>query len=268
MRTCAHEHIRTFNENTPVFYFDPLPVVLYVAAGTIKIMGPTNVGREYGSPNLPLFISHVPKKNQPMLSRGRAPHHTMFTRLLCFKRFCRVKAGRAKALHSISFEKFKKKIKKGEAGDNVKIIQKDSIRKKSKPVVPVVLPSVTDTVQAPLLMTDSLIVLGEVLFATNSSTLKSEQFAVLDSIADFLIKNPALIVKISGHTDNTGSEPHNLKLSTQRADVVAEFLVDNGVKIDRVSSIGFGSSRPIAPNTTELGKKKNRRVELLIHNTR
>jgi outer membrane protein OmpA-like peptidoglycan-associated protein len=233
----------------------------------LTMMGPTNTGREYGSPSLPLFISHLPKKNQPMLYRGRAPHHTIFTRLLCFKKYCRVKAGRAKALHSISFEKFKKKIKKGEPGKQSKVIRKDSIRKVIQPVVPVA-PLVLDTVQAPVLKTDSLIVLGEVLFATNSSTLKSAQFAVLDSIADFLNKNPSLIVKISGHTDNTGKEPHNLKLSTQRADVVAEFLVDNGVSIDRVSSIGFGSSRPIAPNTTELGRKKNRRVELLIHNTR
>ncbi len=128
---------------------------------------------------------------------------------------------------------------------------------------------VPEKVEAPpILKTDSLIVLGEVLFATNSSILKSEQFAVLDSIVDFLVKNPRLIVKISGHTDNTGKESYNLKLSTQRADVVAEFLVDNGVDIDRVSSIGLGSSRPIAPNTSDAGRKKNRRVELLIHDKR
>ncbi len=236
----------------------------------LRIMGPTNVGREYGSPRFPMFISHIPKKNQPMLYRAGAPHHTMFTRTLCFKRYCRVKAGRAKALHSISFEKFKKKIKKGEAKAPAKIIRKDSVRKEPvrKEVKPVVIPIARDTVQAPILKSDSLIVLGEVLFATNSSTLKSEQFAVLDSIADFMNKNPSLIVKVSGHTDNTGSETHNLKLSTQRADVVAEFLVDNGVQIDRVSSVGFGSSKPIAPNNTEAGRKKNRRVELLIHNTR
>lgn len=142
---------------------------------------------------------------------------------------------------------------------------KDSAKKKVMPILPVD-PLAPETVEAPQLETDSLIVLGEVLFATNRSTLKSEQFAVLDSIVNFLIRNPALIVEISGHTDNTGKENYNIKLSTQRAAVVAEFLVDNGVNIDRVSPLGFGSSKPIAPNTTEEGRKKNRRVELLIHN--
>ncbi len=75
----------------------------------LVIMGPTNVGREYGSPSLPLFVSHLPKKNQAMLYRGRVPKHNMFTRLLCFKKYCRIKVGRAKALHSISFEKLKRR---------------------------------------------------------------------------------------------------------------------------------------------------------------
>jgi len=231
-------------------------------------MGPTNVGREYGSPSLPLFVSHLPKKNQAMLYRGRAPHHTMFTRLLCFKKYCRIKVGRTKALHSISFEKYKKKIRKNGPQNDIKVIKKDSIRKNIKPVIPLTPGIIPDKVEAPVLKTDSLIVLGEVLFTINSSTLKSEQFAVLDSIAEFMIRNPSLIVKISGHTDNIGKEPYNLKLSTQRADVVAEFLVDNGVDIDRVSSVGLGSAKPIASNTTETGRKKNRRVELLIHDKR
>jgi OmpA-OmpF porin, OOP family len=72
-------------------------------------------------------------------------------------------------------------------------------------------------------------------------------------------------VRISGHTDNTGSEEHNLSLSKRRADVVAEYLVKNGVDIHRVETFGFGSSKPIGTNTTDEKRKKNRRVELLIH---
>ena len=123
-------------------------------------------------------------------------------------------------------------------------------------------------VDAPVLKSDSLIVLNEFLFETNSSTLKVEHFSALDSIMDFLLSHPSLDVKISGHTDNTGRESHNKTLSTKRAEVVAEYLIANGVSGGRVTFEGFGSSRPIAPNSTDAGRNKNRRVELLIHDKR
>jgi outer membrane protein OmpA-like peptidoglycan-associated protein len=113
---------------------------------------------------------------------------------------------------------------------------------------------------------DSLIVLNaEVLFETDRSTLLREHFATLNSIVDYLVLHPARRVRISGHTDNTGSEQHNLTLSKKRADVVAEYLVNNGVAIDRVETFGLGSAKPLEANTTDKGRKKNRRVELLIH---
>jgi len=107
-----------------------------------------------------------------------------------------------------------------------------------------------------------------VLFETNKSTLRREHFSKLDPIVDYLISHPERAVKISGHTDNTGSEQHNLALSRRRADLVAEYLVSNGVDINRVESSGFGSAKAIAANTSEEGRKKNRRVELLIHGAR
>ena len=118
----------------------------------------------------------------------------------------------------------------------------------------------------PVIKADSLIVLGaEVLFEINKSTLRSEHFATLNSIVDYLVLHPERSVKISGHSDNTGSEGHNLALSKRRAVVVAEYLVNNGVDIDRVETFGLGSAKPIVLNTTDEGRKKNRRVELLIH---
>jgi len=111
-------------------------------------------------------------------------------------------------------------------------------------------------------------VLNEILFETNSATLKGEQFHSLDSLMDFLIIHPSLVVKISGHTDNTGRESHNQTLSANRAKVVAEYLIGNGVSEDRVSFEGWGSTKPIAPNNTTVGRSKNRRVELLIHDKR
>lgn len=117
---------------------------------------------------------------------------------------------------------------------------------------------------------DSLITLteNEVLFQTNSFKLQSEHLASLDSIMSFLASHPQLEVEISGHTDNIGTENHNLRLSTQRAEAVAQYIVNKGISTKRTGFEGFGSSRPIASNDTEEGRRKNRRVEILIHNKR
>ena len=74
--------------------------------------------------------------------------------------------------------------------------------------------------------------------------------------------NPVLRVEIEGHTDNVGSESYNQKLSENRARVVMEYLVKKGTQSERLSSAGYGFSRPIAPNNTQEGRAKNRRVEL------
>ncbi len=237
-----------------------------------------NVGREYGNPRMPFVLSHLPEKNQRMLTRGNSPHHNIFTVILCFKWACRKTAARNKALHAISFSQFKKRIEKNARKGMYKKSITDSIPTR-KPTVkmqpePIVKAETTSPnlqgskVDAPVLKSDSLIVLNEFLFETNSSTLKVEQFSVLDSIMDFLLSHPSLEVRISGHTDNTGKENHNKNLSTKRAEVVAEYLIENGVSENRVTFEGFGSSRPIAPNSTNAGRNKNRRVELLIHDKR
>ena len=87
----------------------------------------------------------------------------------------------------------------------------------------------------------------------------------LDSIAKFLQDHPSLVAMISGHTDNKGTESYNLILSSKRAAVVAAYLIQNGASDGRVSSDGFGSAKPIVANDTESGRRKNRRVEILIH---
>ena len=180
-------------------------------------------------------------------------------------------------MHAISFKKFQKKIRKNAKKGLYKRYAPDTTRKKpvqKKPAPKVIKPDTVllavkqPEVSAPVLKSDSLIVLNEFLFETNSSTLKSEQFSALDSLMDFLIAHPSLTVKISGHTDNTGNESHNRTLSTRRAEVVAEYLIGNGVTEDRVTFQGFGSSKPLAPNDTARNRSKNRRVELLIHEKR
>lgn len=234
-----------------------------------KYVGPpNNVGREYGNPKMPFVVSHLAGANKERLERlGKNAKHWPLARVLCFRKLCRIQSGHTASLRSISFKKFKKKIEKNAKKGVYKFPPADTTKR--KPVTPIVKPVVGDTVTAPLAPTikaDSLIVLGaEVLFETNKSSLRSEHFAALNSIVDYLLMNPERSVKISGHTDNVGSNEHNLTLSKKRADVVAEFLVSNGVDITRVETFGFGNTKPLAPNTTDEGRKKNRRVELLIH---
>ncbi len=111
---------------------------------------------------------------------------------------------------------------------------------------------------------DSTITLSDFLFEFNSYQLKQELIPTLDSIAAFLRMESKASVNVLGHTDNTGKEDYNLTLSSQRAEVVAEFLLDRGVDPERVNFVGMGSSQPVLPNTTPEGRRKNRRVEILI----
>jgi outer membrane protein OmpA-like peptidoglycan-associated protein len=205
-----------------------------------------------------------------MLKRvNKNSRHSIFGKILCFRRLCRIQSGHQASLHSISYEKYKKRIAAHAQKETNKTIPTDSVRK-PKPTVREQQPTGMDTARinalVPPAKADSLIVLGsELLFETNQSTLRSEHFTVLNSIVEYLIARPERLVRISGHTDNTGKETHNVNLSKQRADVVAKYLVNHGIAIHRVETSGLGSAEPIANNSTDQGRKKNRRVELLIH---
>ena len=230
---------------------------------------PNNVGREYGNPKMPLMVSHLGGTNKERLKRAnKNSRHSIFGKILCFRKLCRIQSGHSASLRAISFKKFRKKVAKNAKKGLYKRALSDSTYKR-KPVVREVMPVVIDTVTArptPATKADSLIVLSaELLFETNKSTLRSEHFATLNSIVDYLVLHPERSVKISGHTDNTGTEGHNLALSKRRADVVAEYLVNHGVDINRVETFGLGSAKPLVKNTSDEGRKKNRRVELLIH---
>jgi outer membrane protein OmpA-like peptidoglycan-associated protein len=234
---------------------------------------PVNEGREYGNPRMPIMVTHASGRGQDLLSKAGTPRHNVFTRTLCFKKSCRAKMGRQKALHPISYERFKKKIaknaRKGEYNykrdTSAKPVRKPVIKKDTSRVIAKINPPLTQAPAAPVLKADSVITLSDLLFETNSSTLKSEHFPDLASVIEFMVAHPTVVLKVSGHTDNTGNEAHNKTLSYKRAEVVAEYLIDNGVPIDRVTFEGLGSSKPLMPNGTEAGRRKNRRVELLLH---
>ena len=99
-------------------------------------------------------------------------------------------------------------------------------------------------------------------FATGSASLIPAALAELSHIAEVLEKNPTLKIQISGHTDSTGSDAINEKLSKQRAEVVRNQLVKDGIASDRIEAKGFGSSRPVASNQTSEGRASNRRVDI------
>ncbi|HTE28881.1 MAG TPA: OmpA family protein [Chryseolinea sp.] len=251
-----------------------LSVLLFGAiyADAQKYVGPpNNVGREYGNPKMPLMVSHLAGANKERLKRAnKNSHHSIFGKILCFRKLCRIQSGHSASLRAISFKKFEKKIKRNAKKGAYKNIHVDSThqRKPVRETIPVRIDTANTQPAGPtpVVKADSLIVLSaEVLFETNKSTLRSEHFVRLNSIVHYLLSHPERSVRISGHTDNTGSEAHNLTLSKQRADVVAEYLVGNNIDINRVETSGLGSAKPIAQNTTEEGRKKNRRVELLIH---
>jgi len=105
------------------------------------------------------------------------------------------------------------------------------------------------------------IVLPVIYFDTNSAILKLESGAAVEDVLQSLKANPSLHVEIQGHTDNTGTADHNLKVSGERAARVKQWLTDHGIAVERLTSKGYGASRPIADNGTIEGRAKNRRVE-------
>ncbi|MGD0340849.1 MAG: OmpA family protein [Bacteroidales bacterium] len=108
------------------------------------------------------------------------------------------------------------------------------------------------------------VVLNNILFETGKSILTTSSYAELDRLYNILIDNAQMKIEISGHTDKTGSEPLNFKLSQDRAKAVVEYLVRKGIDRSRLEYKGFGSLQPIADNATAAGRTKNRRVEFKI----
>lgn len=102
-----------------------------------------------------------------------------------------------------------------------------------------------------------------ILFDTDSARLKPESLPTLDEVVRLLAGEPSWSLVIEGHTDSTSTAAHNQALSEQRARSVEGYLKGKGVAASRLSAVGFGQSRPVADNSTELGRAQNRRVELV-----
>ncbi len=117
---------------------------------------------------------------------------------------------------------------------------------------------------ADALKSQGSVALHNILFDTGKATIKPESASAIAVIGDVLKADPSLKLEIQGHTDNIGGAAANLKLSQDRAAAVKVYLVQNaGIPSDRLTTAGFGDTRPVAPNTTEQARAQNRRVELV-----
>ncbi|MES2515573.1 MAG: OmpA family protein [Bacteroidota bacterium] len=147
-------------------------------------------------------------------------------------------------------------VKKDDYAFSSKVIsiKEASFEKKPKPV----------SIEVNEAVSGSSFVLNNLYYNTNSADLKKESFIVLESFAEYLAENPGITIEIQGHTDNVGAVKANEALSANRAYTVKAYLEEKGVDGKRITAKGFGPNKPVAENTTEEGRSKNRRTEFLI----
>ncbi len=109
-----------------------------------------------------------------------------------------------------------------------------------------------------------IVVLNNVFFETDRFELKPESFIELDRLVYLLKNNPNIRIELSGHTDNIGSEKHNLDLSQSRAKVVYDYLISKSISAGRLQYKGYGESKPVSSNESEEGRRVNRRTEFVV----
>jgi outer membrane protein OmpA-like peptidoglycan-associated protein len=114
------------------------------------------------------------------------------------------------------------------------------------------------------LVKGSTATVNNLFFDLGKATLKPESEPELKRIQQVLKENMALVIEISGHTDNTGSDEINNKLSLERANAVKDYLLNGNIESSRIRTKGYGKSKPKADNSTEEGRQINRRVEIEI----
>ena len=121
--------------------------------------------------------------------------------------------------------------------------------------------SINDCPKCPTLVT----IILNVEFDTDRAVVKDKYRGEVKKVADFMKTYPNTTAVIEGHTDNVFTAEYNQKLSQDRADSVRQYLISNfGIKASRLTSVGYGLTRPIASNNTEEGRQKNRRVQAVI----
>ncbi|MDO5769405.1 MAG: OmpA family protein [Psychrobacter sp.] len=134
------------------------------------------------------------------------------------------------------------------------------------PVVPAIVPKVTQSAPVIPKLTEQVNISLKVLFDNNEAVVKPEYYSEVKAVADFMQQYPNTQTVIEGHTDSVGKDSHNQQLSQRRAEAVKQLLTDQfGIDASRLSAIGFGETKPIASNDTQMGREQNRRVVAVIN---
>ncbi|MEQ8240532.1 MAG: OmpA family protein [Cyclobacteriaceae bacterium] len=109
-----------------------------------------------------------------------------------------------------------------------------------------------------------LITLDNLIFARGSAQITESSFTELDNLVNWLDERPSLVIQLEGHTDFAGNDEANMRLSEARVTSVKEYLLDKGVKKNRVLTKAFGGTQPLSQDRTDEAKIKNRRVEVRV----
>lgn len=207
----------------------------------------------------PIVAFHWNAKEAAMVRKSRTvakssygyPKHKWYSYAICFNKNCIAKAKWKHKQHNDRFKGFK----------NNKLLQTKPTVQEPDAIAAQKTKSGKDTLP---FETEKTIVLKDILFKVNSTELNHSFSAPLDSLVQVLRQHPALKIKIHGHTDKTGDETRNVRLSRERAGAIAAYLIDQGIATRSIDFQGFGSSKPIANNDSHQGRSQNRRVEVLL----
>ncbi|HUC81404.1 MAG TPA: OmpA family protein, partial [Flavisolibacter sp.] len=110
----------------------------------------------------------------------------------------------------------------------------------------------------------AVIRLNNVFFDFDKWDLRAESYTELDRVVKLLKENPAIEIEMTAHTDSRGNDDYNFKLSDNRARSVMEYILSKGINANRITSKGYGETKPVAPNDTDENRQLNRRVEFVI----
>lgn len=126
------------------------------------------------------------------------------------------------------------------------------------------LESVTVDIDGKTLMEGETLVLNNIQFKVASAELLAEGKTELDKVVDLMKRYPKIEIELSGHTSSEGEAQMNRQLSLRRVESCRKYLSDNGISEDRITTVGYGPDKPVAPNDNEANRSKNRRVELKV----
>ena len=105
---------------------------------------------------------------------------------------------------------------------------------------------------------------ARIRFESGRATIDQDSRGLLDRLIQTALRCPTANIEVAGHTDSDGDNAANMSLSEKRAQAVAEYLVQAGLPNTRLKAVGYGSTQPVAPNDTEEGKAKNRRIDFVV----